>query len=158
MRIRKAAMGDLPGMASLEDECFGHERFSAETLQAFVVREDAFALLAEEEGEVVGTALCLFSEWRREGRVASVAVREGLRRRGVGSALLEEAEAELERRGANIYGLEAEVGNQAAIGLYRKHGYRVTAVIRDYYGPDRHAYVMEKALPPRGDRVKVRIS
>lgn len=145
-------------MMRLEEECFGLERFSQNVLQAFIIRDDAFALLADEANEILGMALCLFSRDRREGRVASVSVREDHRRRGVGSALLAEAEAELERCGANTFGLEVGVANQPAIGLYLTHGYTVTAVMRDYYGPARHAYVMEKALPSREGKVRVQVS
>lgn len=158
MRIRKAELRDLPRMASLEEECFGPERFSRNVLQAFIVRDDAFALLAVEGGEVVGTALCLCPRGRREGRVASVSVSGTQRRKGIGSALLGEAEAQLRRRGARVFELEVEMFNRPAIGLYLKHGYAVAGIIREYYGPGRHAYVMEKTLPPEGDKVKVRIS
>lgn len=158
MKVRKARPQDLPQLMRLEEECFGAEKFSAITLRAFLMRADAFALVAEERGEVSGAALCLYSEYRAEGRIASMAVLEGCRRRGVAAGLLEKAEEAFEKRGARFFGLEVDVANESAIALYLKHGYSLRAVIRDYYGAGRHAYMMEKVLPPKGRKVNVRPS
>jgi len=145
----------MPGLARLEEECFGAERFSENTLTAFLVRDDAFALVAEEHGEILGVALYLCSGGRAEGRIASMAVLKEHRRKGIATRLLEEGESALERKGAKTFGLEVDVGNEPAIALYTKHGYSLRAIIRDYYGSGRHAYVMEKTLPPRGRRLRI---
>lgn len=157
MKVREAAPEDLGGLMRLEEECFGVEKFSEATLKAFLLRDDAFALVAEEEG-VVGAALCLCSKSRAEGRIASIAVLERERRRGVGSLLLRETEARFEARGARTFGLEVDVENGPAIALYTNHGYTLRAIVRDYYGAGRHAYVMEKSLSSQGPRVSVRPS
>lgn len=158
MDVRKAGPSDLPSLVALEEECFSNERFSLSTLRAFISRADAFALVAEESGRFVGAALCICSAARAEGRIASVAVVGGMRRRGVGALILQEAEAEFGRMGARVFGLEVDVGNRPAISLYLKRGYSLRGVVRDYYGPGRHALVMEKVLPPSGRKVTVRLS
>lgn len=158
MRVREAALKDLDGLMRLEQECFGAEKFSESTLKAFLLRDDAFALVAEGDGEVVGAALCICSKCRAEGRIASMAVLEARRRKGVGSLLLREAEKSLEKMGARTFGLEVDVGNEPAIALYLKHGYSLRAVIRDYYGAGRHAYMMEKVQPSKKRKVSVRPS
>ncbi len=158
VRVREAALKDLDGLMRLEQECFGVEKFSENTLKAFLLRDDAFVLVAEDEGEVVGAALCLCSKCRAEGRIASMAVLVARRRMGVGSLLLREAEKSLGMLGARIFGLEVDVGNEPAIALYLKHGYSLRAIIRDYYGAGRHAYMMEKVLPSRKRKVSVRPS
>lgn len=143
---------------SIEEECFRAEKFSENTLMAFLMRDDAFALLAEEQGDVIGAALCLCSDSRREGRIASMAVLHDERGRGVGTLLLRSAEEAFEDRGAMTFELEVDVGNGPAISLYQKHGYTLMAMIRDYYGSGRHAYVMEKVLPSKERKVTVRPS
>jgi ribosomal protein S18 acetylase RimI-like enzyme len=50
------------------------------------------------------------------------------------------------------------VDNQPAIRMYLKHGFAIRATIEGYYGADRHAYVMEKAVESVGRRVRVPIS
>jgi len=156
VNVRKAGLSDLPSLIGLEEECFSNERFSVSTLKAFIMRADAFAVVAEESGQVVGAALCLCSRARVEGRIASVAVVGGMRRRGVATMLLREAEEELQRIGARIFELEVEVNNRPAISLYLNRGYSLSAITKDYYGPGRHAFIMEKAMPSKKRRVRVR--
>lgn len=158
MDVREAAIKDLGGLMRLEQECFGAEKFSETTLMAFLLRDDAFTLVAEDEGQVIGAVLCLCSKSSAEGRIASMAVLEGRRRKGVGTLLLCEAEKSLESIGARTFGLEVDVGNEPAISLYLKHGYSLRVIIRDYYGAGRHAYLMEKVLPSKKRKVSVRPS
>jgi ribosomal-protein-alanine N-acetyltransferase len=158
VKVREAGPEDMNGLGLIEEECFGTERFSEPTLMAFLVREDAFALVAEDEGAILGVALCLCSRARGEGRIASMAVLKEHRRKGIATRLLKEAEAVLESRGARTFGLEVNVGNEPAISLYLKNGYALRAIIRDYYGAGGHAYVMERTLPSTGKSVRVRPS
>lgn len=158
MEVRRAGVQDLQGLMRLEEDCFGVEKFSENTLMAFLVRTDAFALVAEDEGVVTGAALCLCSVSRAEGRIASMATLPGHRRRGIGTRLLQEAEDAFRQMGARTFGLEVEADNGAAIALYAGHGYTLRAVVRDYYGAGRHAYAMEKVVPPEGEKVTVRPS
>lgn len=155
MDVREAGVDDLAGLMRIEQECFGIEKFSENTLKAFLFREDAFALVAVHEGVIVGAALCLCPRGRTEGRIASMAVLEGWRRKGVGTVLLAETEKRLGGRGARTFELEVEVSNEPAITLYLRHGYSLRGLIRDYYGAGRHAYFMEKVVPSGGQKVKV---
>jgi len=158
VNVRKAGPKDILGLMKLEETCFGTEKFSENTLMAFLMRDDAFALVAESRGAVVGAALCLYSESRSEGRIASVAVLKGYRRKGVATRLLRESEAAFAERGARTFGLEVDVANDPAIALYLKHGYSLRAIVRDYYGAGRHAFVMEKVMQTKKRKVSVRPS
>jgi ribosomal protein S18 acetylase RimI-like enzyme len=46
--------------------------------------------------------------------------------------------------------LETATANKAAIALWKKHGYRETATIENYYGRGQHAFEMQKLLPHEG--------
>jgi predicted GNAT family N-acyltransferase len=79
---------------------------------------DALHVVAVDGVEVVATCRLLY-----EGealRLARMAVREGRRGEGVGSALLERAEAEAKRRGAREIVLHAQ---RSAEPFYAAHGY-----------------------------------
>jgi predicted GNAT family N-acyltransferase len=79
---------------------------------------DALHVVAVDRGEIVATCRLLY-----EGealRLARMAVREGRRGEGIGSALLEEAEAEAKRRGAREVVLHAQ---RSAEPFYAAHGY-----------------------------------
>lgn len=155
MIIRQADEIDMPALMSIEEECFGAERFSAEIVRAFVERDDTFVLAALEGQDILGSAMCIVSELMREGKIASIAVRKEVRRKGIGSKLLEECEKGFRIQGAQKYSLEVEATNEAAIALYLGKGYEVKATLQDFYGTARNAYYMEKNLDPTKREVKV---
>ncbi len=145
MIIRIADDSDLPGLLEIEEQCFGVEKFSSETVRSFMHRDDSFVLLAlSDESSPLGSAMCFLSRDRREGRIASIAVLPGWRRRGIGRSLLEKCESELRRRNLRKFTLEVDTTNEAALALYSSEGYQIIGTIEHFYGPGRHAYSMEK--------------
>lgn len=147
--IRPADEGDMPGLLRIEEECFGSEKFSPETVRAFVERVDSFVLVATEGTRVVGSAMCMIAGSHREGRIASVAVLPNRRRHGAGGKLLSECEAVFERHGLARYTLEVDTMNEAAIMLYISKGYEISGMIENFYGAGRNAYMMMKRAPVR---------
>ena len=82
-----------------------------------------------------------------EVHVLNVATDPDFRRRGVGALLLVAAERTGASRGALVSTLEVRRSNEAAIGLYRKLGYRQVGVRPRYYREnDEDALVMVKDL------------
>lgn len=146
VRVRAADEWDMEGLLEIEQECFGAEKFTAETVRAFVIRDDAFVLLAIDGEEIVGSAMCMISDLGREGKIASIAVLKKCRGGGVGSALLDECEKVFQSHGLTKYTLEVDVMNKPAISLYASRGYEVKSSIQDFYGVGRPAYIMEKKI------------
>jgi ribosomal protein S18 acetylase RimI-like enzyme len=68
------------------------------------------------------------------------------RQRGVATALLGKCCAEARSNGAQRLVLEVRTGNQAAIALYRKHGFAVTLVKQRYYADGEDALLMVKEI------------
>jgi len=83
---------------------------------------------------------------RRKGHVITIDVIGAARRLGVGSAMLDVAEARLRESGAEAVALEVAVNNEAAIRFYKEKGYFVEKTVRGYYSNQLDALVMEKAL------------
>ncbi|MCJ7562813.1 MAG: GNAT family N-acetyltransferase, partial [Thermoplasmata archaeon] len=146
VKVRVATMKDLPGIMRLEAECFDERRFEQETVTAFVVRNDTIALVAVDERMIVGAAMCMFSKRCGEGRIASIAVMDGRREKGLASRLLIECEKRMMALGVRRCGLEVGIENTPAISLYLKHGYVLKTMAKDYYGAKKHAYLMEKSI------------
>lgn len=146
MIIRKAAEPDLPRLMKIEEECFGWQKFSPETVKAFVERSDSFALMAVNGREILGTALGIMSDQASEGKIASIAVLRKHRGKGIGAELLVACETEFQSRSLRRYSLEVETENEPAISLYLRKGYEAKGVIRDFYSAGRHAYCMEKKV------------
>lgn len=156
VNIRQADEVDLPELLKIEEDCFGSERFSTETVRAFVVRDDTFVLVAYEGNEIVGSAMCMASELDLHGKIASIAVLKQRRGTGIGAALLDECERVFRSLGLLRYSLEVEASNSLAIALYASRGYVVKASLQDFYGAGRPAFYMEKKLDLQKDKVNVR--
>jgi [ribosomal protein S18]-alanine N-acetyltransferase len=78
-----------------------------------------------------------------ELHINNVAVREHYRGRGIGRSLIDVILAEGIRGGASRAFLELRAGNEAALALYEKCGFRVTARRQKYYSePVEDALVM----------------
>lgn len=82
--------------------------------------------------------------------IITLDVAETHRRHGVGSALLAESEKNLGLRGVRSILLETAIDNQAAVAFWKRHGYRIEAVLKRYYLTRLDAYEMRKILPGTG--------
>jgi ribosomal protein S18 acetylase RimI-like enzyme len=105
-------------------------------LYAGVLAKAGFVLLAEEAGELIGYATVAINSvgetlmpdtWRTGERVAEIetlCVAARARGAGVGSALLDRIDAELEAEGIRDVLIGALVTNTDAIRLYERRGFR----------------------------------
>lgn len=80
-------------------------------------------VVAEAAGAVIGTAMAGYDGHR--GWLYTIAVKPGHQRKGIGSALLIEAEERLMRAGCAKANLQIRAGNEAVAAFYRQHGYAV---------------------------------
>ena len=105
-------------------------------------REVAFFYIARDAvGEAIGFCSC----WRvlDEVHINNLAVLPELRRGGVASALLERVLADGVSNGAHRATLEVRRSNVAALALYGRLGFIVTAARKGYYThPDEDALVL----------------
>lgn len=146
VRIRDAGIEELPEIQSIENSCFGEERYSAEVLAAMLEEEGFETFLAEEDDDLMGSATVNYRDDLVAAQLVSIAVLPRFRGRGVARALLAEAESRVRRRGANRMVLQVNVTNVPALNLYLHQGYVLQGMIGDYYGPGKDAYFMEKVL------------
>ncbi len=153
--FRLADESDLPGLMNIEEDSFGMERFSPEVVRAFVERDNAFIIVAVDDGEIVGSAMAMYSEEASEGKIASIAVLKNDRGQGVGGHLLEECEGVFKKHGLSRYSLEVETTNEPAVALYMSRGYSAKGLINDFYGPGRHAYCMEKKVGNKSVKLEI---
>jgi ribosomal protein S18 acetylase RimI-like enzyme len=86
------------------------------------VQQELF-FVAEEGGEVVGTALAGYDGHR--GWVYYVAVEPSRRRRGVGAALMARVEEGLRALGCPKLNLQVRSSNRQAVAFYERLGYAV---------------------------------
>jgi ribosomal protein S18 acetylase RimI-like enzyme len=92
---------------------------------------DAFALVARRDGVAVGYLFVVVEGpdpvWYTgdtHAELAHLSVAEAERGRGVGSALMDAMDAELERRGVEDVEIGVDTGNDVAARLYKSRGYQ----------------------------------
>ena len=101
----------------------------------------SFYIARDAVGEAIGFCSC----WRvlDELHINNLAVLPERRRHGIASALLQRVLTDARARGAVRATLEVRRSNDAALKLYERFGFTVTAVRRSYYThPDEDALVL----------------
>jgi len=91
-------------------------------------------VVADVDGGIVGYAgLCAYRSG--EAYVQTIGVDADRRRGGIGTLLLTDLLDDARRRGCAQVDLEVRDGNDDAIRLYERHGFRRVGIRRGYYQP-----------------------
>lgn len=142
-RISDAHPGDLPAIAALESQVFDTP-WDEDSLRGELARPIARLRVAHVSDRVAGHLLM----WTAGGdaEVIVTAVSPQMRRRGVGTALIEDLQSCAREAGAKRIFLEVRASNRAAIGLYEKAGFCELDRRERYYGDGEDAIVMALEL------------
>jgi ribosomal-protein-alanine N-acetyltransferase len=144
--IRQSDAKDFPLLFKLDQKCFPPGiAYSKTMLRHFMAQPGAECLVAVEEKEIV--AFLLTEENPPLGHLMTLDVAEAHRRKGIGSLLLQESENNLRFRGVRTMLLETATTNEAGVAFWQRHGYRIEAVLKNYYPGHLDAYEMRKRLP-----------
>jgi len=101
--------------------------------------------VAEEERSVCG--LVAFRMMADEAEILNLAVDSRVRRRGMGSRLIEDAMAALKAAGIKKIFLEVRESNEAARSFYARMGFTEARRRRDYYRePAEDAFVLVRTV------------
>jgi ribosomal-protein-alanine N-acetyltransferase len=146
-RLRPARAADLDALLALEAR-FTSDRLSARQFRHHLCNPRARLRVASLGGEVAGYALLLLRTGSRVARLYSIAVDPARRGRGLGAALLADAERVGRAAGAAELRLEVRTDNAAAIALYEGRGYRRTGRREAYYEDGAPAWRYARALRP----------
>ncbi len=148
LRFRRMRVEDLPRVVEIEKDGFRHP-WSRELLERELSHAWSTVLLAVDGGPGGERILGFIVYWlvHDEVHVLNIATALEARRRGVGRALMREAEAGGRRRGATLSTLEVRRTNAPAIALYLALGYRQVGIRPNYYAEEHEdAIVMKLAL------------
>jgi ribosomal-protein-alanine N-acetyltransferase len=121
--------------------------WTAKELAVLCETPGAFALIASNQHGPAGFVLCRVAA--DEAEVLTIATLPEFRRRGVGSALLDQALIVAGQRGARSVFLEVALDNAGALALYAARGFREVGRRPRYYarvGGDVAALIMKRDL------------
>lgn len=135
MTIEKARPEHIKALAALEKECFSDpwpEDMIGRMADKFAVALEGDALMGYI---VLSTVL-------DEGNIDNVAVSPAYRRRGAADALVADVISRSRDMGLAFLMLEVRAGNEPAIALYRKHGFREVGRRKNYYEKPREDAIL----------------
>jgi ribosomal protein S18 acetylase RimI-like enzyme len=95
---------------------------SRDAVGVLLQRDPGALLVAEDHGQLIGSVVAGWDGWR--AHLYRLAVRPDCRRRGVGRALLEAAEARLRSLGAQRFDAMVQDENQLGHQMWEAAGYR----------------------------------
>lgn len=136
---------DFASLHRLDQSCFpAGISYSKTTLRYFLTIPSADCIIAEDGPRIAG--FILTEENPPLAHIITLDIEEKHRRHGVGSALLAESERNLALRGVRTILIESAIENEAAVAFWKRHGYRIEAVLKRYYLGRLDAYEMRKQL------------
>jgi ribosomal-protein-alanine N-acetyltransferase len=141
---------DFEALYALEEVCFQQPfQFGRAYMRSLLRRNDAATWIAEDEhGIMAGFAIVHWGN-RRGGVKAyleTLEVSPEIRGKGIGGGLLRLCEESARTAGAKEVWLHVDAENDAAMGLYRKHGFERQGRVERYYPEGRAAEVYAKKL------------
>lgn len=136
LRFRRMVPADLDRVVEIEKDGFKHP-WSRQLLERELSHAWSTVLLAVDEAEDE-RILGFIVSWlvHDEVHVLNIATALEARRRGVGRALMREAQEGGRRRGARLATLEVRRSNAPAIALYVALGYRQVGIRPNYYAEE----------------------
>lgn len=143
--IRTYTPEDFETLYEIDQACYEPAiAYSRRELSTYLRFPGAECMIAVAGSEAAG--FCLTSRQGPRGHIITIDVVGRLRRQGVGTALLVEAERRLASNGVREVGLETATENQTAIAFWQKHGYRTRGIWNGYYPGGRDAFAMTKSI------------
>jgi len=143
IKIRPFELDDSGDILEIEENIFNE---SNPVLYAMIENypSEGF-LVAECDGVICGYLVGV--QIMDEARVLLLAVKEGYRKRKIGTRLMESYIGSLAGR-INMIRLEVRVSNLGAQTFYFKMGFKFIGMVKKYYRNGDNAYIMIKPLDP----------
>ncbi|NJD52151.1 MAG: GNAT family N-acetyltransferase [Candidatus Methanoperedens sp.] len=131
--IRLATKEDLAALLNLENICFKEETFHRRQLKYLLQKARSIILVAEIDGNIIGSIIILLREHILNARIYSFNVHPEHRRKGIAKLLMDTAFEILKEKGYKKITLEVGVNNRIARNLYQSKGFIVDKKLYNYY-------------------------
>jgi len=143
--IRPMEIGDLEKILEIERRSFSFPWTYNIFLRELTLNRYARYFVLEEDKKIIGyLGLWLM---RNDIHITNIAIAKEFRRKGYGGEFLKFVEEKAAVQRIKKISLEVRKSNHIAQNMYRKFGYKVIKIWRNYYREEREdALVMEKKL------------
>ena len=125
VQVRSSALDDVAQVLALwrRAEASASPTETAADLEGVLARDPGALLVAEDEGEIVGSLIAGWDGWR--GTFYRLAVDPAYRRRGLATALVRAGERRLAELGARRFGAIVESEETDAMAFWAAAGYEL---------------------------------
>jgi len=145
MHYLRGKITDVSALEALDEICFPEDiNYQKFEIVYYLKRPKTLTYLAKENKELVGFIMA-GKFGRRQGKIITIDVHPGWRRKGIGSHLLGLAVSFLIEERLDAIVLEVHQRNHGAVDFYKHHGFQMWGKKRNYY-PDGDALTLKKSL------------
>lgn len=131
------SMQNIFQLANLEKECFGRDAWSIAALRG-EYGNDFSHFFAKRVDEAIVGYVCIRVMYE-EAQICNICVTPKYRRQGFASELLAVVNSFAIEQGCERCELEVNVSNEPAVELYKKCGYSIEGVRKNFYRRSRYA-------------------
>ena len=132
--IRSMTKDDVDGVYEVEEDCF-EDSWSKESIRKELKNDLARYLVAELDNKIVGYVGVWFVV--DEGHITNVAVHSDYRGHKIGDKLLKEMVKLCKENKLIAMTLEVRTSNTVAQNLYRKYGFKMGGIRKEYYSDNK---------------------
>ena len=148
LKLLELTMDTVFDLADIEQECFGKDAWTVNNIRGEFANKFSYLIGYYDEDKLVGYT-CVRAMYE-EAQVCNVAVLPNYRRKGIAKQLVEEMLRLSVEKGCKYCELEVNTENEPAINLYKKCGFEVAGVRKNFYRRTRYnsrdAYTMTKTM------------
>ena len=162
IRLRPYNHADFEDLYKLDQKCFDQGiAYSRAELSSYIERKGSFTIVAEVVPENAAPAppgsgnppkhkiagfVTVTMDPKGFGHIITIDTHPDMRRKKLGTTLIEAAEKEVRERGGFMVVLEVAVNNLAAIKFYKLHRYATLRKLPLYYNGKTDGLFMSKRL------------
>lgn len=148
MKKLSLSMQNIFALQKIEKECFGKDAWTINNLRSEFENSFSHFWAEERDGQIVGY-VCVRVMYE-EAQVCNIAVLPEYCRQGIATELLNGMLAFVLEHGCKRCELEVNVQNEPAVALYKKCGFEVAGIRKNFYRRTRYdsrdAYTMIRVL------------
>ena len=143
MIIREFKRPDIRRVLEIETESFNNPYPPSILIDIYNL--GAGFLVAQHDNIVVGYII-FWIRYEDEGHIISLAVDKKYRKKGIGGDLVDYAINIFEKCNLREIKLEVRIGNKGARKFYKKLGFEVKEILKNYYEDGEDAVIMKKEI------------
>ncbi len=132
--IEYASFNEVDALFKIEQKCFpGKISYSKRLLENLILKANSTTLVEKKENVIRGFIIVTYRQGSLTCSVETIDVDPAFKNKGIGLRLLKAAEIEMVQRGISWSQLEVSEGNEAALAVYKKAGYKFKEKLEGYY-------------------------